>query len=220
MSTINNIAILIFSNSSLKEASEKRLHISERENREIHKTLFKHTLKTVKQTGIPYFIESNYTQKGASFADRITHAAQKTFAKGYDKIIVVGGDSPNLSSQTITRAASISDTVIGPSKDGGIYLLSINKQDFVASTFCSFSWKSSCLSAQLISFYHSAEVLPSLLDIDTDVDFKIFQFEAIENIFFCLAVFLDKPVEHVIQFVLKQIYKGAFLLRGPPEVFA
>lgn len=192
--------------------------MSEKENRKIHKILFKHTLKTVRQTGIPYFIESNYTQKGASFADRITHAAQKTFAKGYDKVIIVGGDSPNLSSQTIMCAATNSHTVIGPSKDGGIYLLSINKQDFTASTFSGFSWKSSNLSTELISFYHSAKVLPALIDIDTDVDFKAFQSEAKGTIFFSLYTLLERTFEQVIQIATKQTCKGAFLLRGPPKV--
>ncbi|NTW48772.1 MAG: DUF2064 domain-containing protein [Chlorobiales bacterium] len=64
--------------------------------------------------------------RGTTFAARITNAIKDTFALGYEKVTLVGNDCPMLSErdfQKSFRFTTDSSVVLGPAKDGGIYLI-------------------------------------------------------------------------------------------------
>jgi rSAM/selenodomain-associated transferase 1 len=71
-----------------------------------------------------------YAQQVGSDLGEKMHNAFEYVLKHYNKAIIIGTDIPDLSREIIDNAAEMleqNDIVIGPSKDGGYYLLGIKK---------------------------------------------------------------------------------------------
>lgn len=72
---------------------------------------------------------------------RMSHYFQTAFASDYSKVVLLGSDSPNLPPGTIAsafRALDSATVVLGPSEDGGYYL--IGMREFVPQVFCDIAW--------------------------------------------------------------------------------
>ena len=71
-----------------------------------------------------------YSQKGVNLGERMCNAVKWFFHKGYEKVSLVGTDSPDLPFSFLEDAFQKLDShnlVIGPSEDGGYYLIGMNK---------------------------------------------------------------------------------------------
>lgn len=69
---------------------------------------------------------TKHVQEGNSLGERMNNAFEKVFALGAKQVIIIGCDCPKISSSIIEEAFETlnqKDTVIGPAKDGGYYLL-------------------------------------------------------------------------------------------------
>ncbi len=69
-------------------------------------------------------------QKGTNLGERLSNAFGYVFKSGAKKVVVIGSDSPLLDDQLIKKAFSCldkADCVIGPSSDGGYYLLGLKR---------------------------------------------------------------------------------------------
>ncbi len=168
-------AILIFANSAEKEALEKPFFKS----RELFLELNRQVLLKVENSGIPYFWISEKEQIGRSFGERYINAIQSVFEKGYENVIAIGNDSPELQSKDLIAAKAKLDQdniILGPSKDGGYYLLGIQKKHFNHNFFLSLAWQTSKLRNDLVSYFSSKKIkiafLKSLDDIDSVPDIK------------------------------------------------
>ncbi|MDY0235398.1 MAG: TIGR04282 family arsenosugar biosynthesis glycosyltransferase [Gudongella sp.] len=78
---------------------------------------------------IPDFI-SCFPQEGQDLGDRMYNAISKVFSLGYEKVILIGSDVPQLLGIDILAAFNIlegCDLVLGPTYDGGYYLVGMNK---------------------------------------------------------------------------------------------
>ena len=113
------------------------------------------------------------SQEGDDLGIRMKNAFEKVFNSGSQKVIIVGTDIPDLSKEIVIKAFKLldsNDVVIGPSKDGGYYLLGMKKMN--AQLFEGIQYStSSVLNETLIKIkklklaYH---LLPELIDIDTE----------------------------------------------------
>lgn len=112
-------------------------------------------------------------QDGNDLGARMKNAFQKVFSHGAGKVVIVGTDIPDLNNSIIESAISLlneNDVVIGPSKDGGYYLLGMNKlhntlfEDIEFSTSSVFSETIRRIKKLGLKF----SLLPQLHDIDTE----------------------------------------------------
>lgn len=65
-------------------------------------------------------------QQGAGLGERLCHGFQSLAARGYERIVVLGSDSPHVPATAIAdafAALETHDVVLGPARDGGYYLL-------------------------------------------------------------------------------------------------
>jgi rSAM/selenodomain-associated transferase 1 len=65
-------------------------------------------------------------QEGPDFAARLWYGFQTLSRRGYDRIVVIGSDSPHLPAAWVAQAfeaLATHEVVIGPAQDGGYYLL-------------------------------------------------------------------------------------------------
>ncbi|MGJ8590951.1 MAG: TIGR04282 family arsenosugar biosynthesis glycosyltransferase [Aquaticitalea sp.] len=171
----NKIAILIFANSAQQEALAKPFKSSDL----LFDALNQETLQKVKATGLPCFQYSEKEQIGRCFAERFTNAMQSVYDKGYDTVISIGNDTPHLKSSQILKAAhqlETQDIVLGPSFDGGFYLMGLKKSIFNADTFLNLPWQTSRLSQSIFRLVAVKKIklftLEMLSDIDTISDVK------------------------------------------------
>ncbi len=170
----NKTAVLIFANSSGTDAARKGIP----QSRVLFQALNEEIVRKVKKTGLPFFLYTEELQIGTDFATRFTTAIQSIFSKGYDHIISVGNDTPNLSVGTLIASYENliqGKTVIGPSTDGGIYLLGIHKNRFDAVSFRQLPWQQQNLfqeTARLFLRRGMLHQLPRLTDIDSVSDIQ------------------------------------------------
>jgi uncharacterized protein len=67
-----------------------------------------------------------YLQEGETLGQRIEHAIQNGFKKGYGRVVLVSTDCPQLSAGDIQKAFDLlnkKQVVMGPKSDGTIYLI-------------------------------------------------------------------------------------------------
>lgn len=65
-------------------------------------------------------------QQGNNLGKRIYEAIKTVISQGYDRVIVIGSDSPTLQPDHVRKALENLETVdvcLGPSRDGGYYLI-------------------------------------------------------------------------------------------------
>lgn len=165
-------AILIFSNSAKEDAKRKSFADSQ-----LFETLTNETLNKVKKTGLPYFHFTEAQQEGQNFGTRFSNAIQTVFDKGFTNIISIGNDTPHLKTKHLNDAnkkLNNNQLVFGPSKDGGFYLMGLNKALFNTKHFSQLPWQTSALKTttlQLLSVNHiSFSLLETLVDIDSASD--------------------------------------------------
>ena len=79
-------------------------------------------------------------QEGKDLGERILHAFELAFSHHAEKVIIIGTDVPDLDADTIKEAEkklNEADLVIGPSNDGGYYLLGMKKVNLgIISKYC------------------------------------------------------------------------------------
>ena len=71
-----------------------------------------------------------FVQEGNDLGERMQHAFKQSFDSGYERVIGVGSDLPDLNAEIMTEALNKlknHDTVFGPSEDGGYYIIGMNK---------------------------------------------------------------------------------------------
>ena len=73
------------------------------------------------------------------------NAFSQAFSEGFDRVIVVGSDSPDLPEEYLGLAffgLGANDVVIGPSSDGGYYLIGFRRDAFIPDAFDQITWSS------------------------------------------------------------------------------
>lgn len=176
---LSKTAILIFANSADVESSRKVLGCNKDLQHSLFNKLNDRTFRTVQKTGLPYLIYSEKEQVGNNFGERFNHAVRDVFAKGFERVITIGNDSPELTAAQLLKANQALENgkfVLGPSCDGGFYLMGIDRESFLKTDFLKFSWQQKSLFSELIDFAFdvnlSVEKLCPLADLDRVEDLK------------------------------------------------
>ncbi|WP_350289482.1 DUF2064 domain-containing protein [uncultured Croceitalea sp.] len=169
-------AILIFANSASTEFELKPFAKSAA----LFEALNKETLVKVKKTKLPYFHFTEKEQLGTSFGERFVNAIQEVYQKGFDTIITIGNDSPQLKAAHLLEAykqLQLGKTVLGPTFDGGFYLMGLHKANFNASLFKRLPWQRFGLFNRISQLFENNNSqlfrLPVFEDIDTERDVAI-----------------------------------------------
>ncbi len=121
-----------------------------------------------------------------SLAQRIDFAVRFCFASGYRRVIIAGGDVPQLRRDVVVDALDIlrspePTVVLGPSGDGGFYLAGFNRPPQVDWTAVVEQREDAC--AQLVRAVAAARIELKLLSTIDDVDDTrdVWRLKAIRN---------------------------------------
>src|SRR5579863_5368109 len=114
-------------------------------------------------------------QAAGDLGKRIEHHFARAFARGAQRVVLVGSDSPTLPEGFVVEAfdrLSAVDAVVGPTADGGYYLIGLSRR--VPCLFDDIAWSTPAVMRQTIERFDSApcsyHVLPPWYDVDTLAD--------------------------------------------------
>ncbi|MBK0383837.1 DUF2064 domain-containing protein [Pedobacter sp. SD-b] len=204
----------------------KSFSSSKKKSAAVQRLLFFKTLSEIRKTKLDFQI-SNGKIFGEDVLNRLNGAVAQIFASGFEQIIVVGDDTPELSIQQILQADQAlknGNICIGPAKDGGTYLMAFSRSDFQKGILQNLTWHNANFRDELLENIASAhldyELLAPLEDLDTASDLSIFLSRSSINSFFRIL----KNLFFIIQkrFSTYHKYSQKFfeysLDRGPPKM--
>ena len=116
-----------------------------------------------------------FSQKGAELGEKMHNCLSNVLERGYDSCVLVGADLPLLSKEHFDSAFTAlesADVTLGPTEDGGYYLVGLKKPCVAMFTNQSYSCESVFASAVMAAQSEGFSVLPALScsDVDTADD--------------------------------------------------
>ncbi len=166
---------------------------------DLYRTFIQDILATVSSLEIPFLIAayspphyaqlvqwlgSDYEyllQHGRDLGERLQNGFTDMFKNGFQQVIALASDCPDLPPkylQTAVSSLQTHDAVIGPSLDGGYYLIGFTIDHFVPGAFESITWSTETVFRETLSRIESATqrvyVLPEWPDIDNKTDLQTF----------------------------------------------
>lgn len=119
-------------------------------------------------------------QRGTGFGERLLNAFQDARARGFDRIVAVPIDTPQIGRRHLREAflrLGTHQVVLGKSPDGGVYL--IGARGDVVRLFEGVRWRSSSVGADLIANAPGAALLAEeLADVDGRADLETLRADA------------------------------------------
>lgn len=126
--------------------------------------------------------KGNYSfglQKKGDLGNKMSYSFLESFEKGFEKIIIIGTDCPEISPELLHQAFDIldeKDAVIGPASDGGYYLLGM--KSYHPELFKNMIWSTSSVYNETTEKFKESDlsygVLEVLNDIDTEDDWNAY----------------------------------------------
>jgi rSAM/selenodomain-associated transferase 1 len=123
-------------------------------------------------------------QEGKDLGERLSNISYVLFEKGYEKIIIMDSDSPNLPTNHIFTAMKNldnADMVLGPCEDGGYYLVGLSLH--VPEIFMDIPWstsevteitkeraKASCKNITMLEKWYDVDTKEDLLRLKNDLE--------------------------------------------------
>lgn len=171
---LENTAVLLFARSAEAEVQAKRVLPNARAgtNCRLWHELNSYAAQTARNAGMPVFHVSETEQFGSTFGARLQHAFAQVFALGFKRVLAIGNDCMQLTPAALRKAASQAPTkaVLGPARDGGVYLLGLTQAQFRTLPFNAISWQSNRVLGELQACLQHTALLQTLSDIDSAGD--------------------------------------------------
>jgi uncharacterized protein len=219
---LNNTAILVFSRTAQAEATEKKLLFSNQKAESVAALMIEYTRKIVHKTSLSYYFITEKQQIGANFGEKLANAFETVFSKGFDNVIAIGNDCLTLTSkQLITAAQELENTpsVLGPTSDGGVYLMGFKKEAFSKEVFKNIDWQTENVFLQLSILNKNIKILPLLSDIDSAFDLTQ-QLNSInttlKKAILSIISEINNCIKKLISTIVLKVYLSLKSLRAPP----
>lgn len=127
-----------------------------------------------------------FPQQGDDLGTRLEQAFQSAFSRGAPKAVAIGSDTPHITPVVIERAFSSlerADLVLGPTADGGYYLIGLKEP--CSFLFQEISWSTVDVLRQTLERARQRGLkiatLPTLFDVDTISDLRKLAGLSVEN---------------------------------------
>jgi rSAM/selenodomain-associated transferase 1 len=118
-------------------------------------------------------------QKGNDLGERMKNSFVSAFSRGFQRVVLIGSDSPDLPCELLRKAfvaLRTHEVVLGPSFDGGYYLIGFRDDTFLPLVFEGISWGSTTVFQSTMEGIKNAgcnvSLLPAWGDVDTIADVK------------------------------------------------
>ena len=168
-------AILLFTRLAGEEAAHKRF--GNGPDAAVAAQLIAQTTATARQAGVDFLHIGTGQQGGHMFGQRLVSALNYGFGLGYERLVIIGNDCPQLTPARLRQAVAgleTADAVLGPDLAGGVYLLGVNRAFFAAEAWAALPWQTATLHQALRRCLRHAGAtvrrLRPLADVNNDHD--------------------------------------------------
>lgn len=120
-----------------------------------------------------------FPQSDGDLGTRMAHVFETLFRRGHQKAVLIGGDLPPVPLAYFDHAFEVlsgaeARAVLGPSRDGGYYLVGLNRR--LPEIFRTMTWSHDRVLAQTVARLAALEIpvhqLPLWFDVDTPDDIE------------------------------------------------
>ena len=114
-----------------------------------------------------------WCQSGENLGQRMEYAFVRAFETGMDRALLIGTDIPDLPGRIIEEALTAltsHDAVIGPSADGGYYLIGFTARGFLPAIFDGIRWGQADVFARTMEIFNSHKRSVHCLPVWQDID--------------------------------------------------
>ena len=127
-------------------------------------------------------------QRGDGFGERLLGAAEDILACGFGAVCLIDGDSPTLPAEALRSAVEAlgrpgDRVVLGPSEDGGYYLIGLKRAH--AAPFHGIAWSTETVYAETVRGVRGAGLelveLPVWYDVDDAASLAVLEAELLEG---------------------------------------
>lgn len=179
------------------------------------------------QSGLPFYVVDSNGQHGHTFGERLHQAMASFFDLGFAKVLVIGNDCAELQATDINQAAALLQNkaaVFGPARDGGVYLLGLDKTVFTQKRgFTHINWQTASVLTELQVWCGDQETItlsPVYADLDSIQDLRYAFFKKLlpaPLLAVVAAIFATIQYDYLsfIFLVISQ-FTTSFSFRGPP----
>lgn len=217
-------AILFFTRSGQEEIQHKTFHSNHQTAYRVAEHLIKRTRTVLQAANYPVFEVDSAKQQGITPNARFDSAMNLIFEQGFEKIIAVGNDCPQLTTSDIKKAADLLETrslVLGPDLRGGTYLFAIRKSEYKSQLVLSLPWGSSQflnrmlhqMDLQQVAFLDTLSDVNGLLD---DLQKAATQIRKALLKAFLLLFYPDQPSSNNLTLSTIE-FRVSRISRGPPQ---
>lgn len=232
MRQISKIALLVFIRDAHDEARIKPIFKNDMSrNNQLYTYLNQRITTVAKESKLDFYVISTQQQKGDEFAERFKNAFKSIFEMGYDAVISVGNDVPQVNGATIDQVVNgfeSHDVVIGKTTSNGAYTVGLTKYAFSKCDFEAVDWSSNNVvrsiekrSNQQESSYLQLESV--YFEINTHDDLRLFiQFVkqcgiTFQGVLFLIGLFYGKhEIDFRNQSIINLLASSSFEIRGSP----
>ena len=196
---VSKACVLLFVKYPAKGEVKVRLtsHIKQEVVAELYRNFVLDLLSTLTQSRIPFLVVydpthtlqrfeewlgTNYEyipQKGSNLGERLNHGFVEAFSREFQCVLALASDIPDLPVDVLLKACEAlktEDVIIGPSPDGGYYLIGFQRETFLSKTFEGITWSSDKVLNETLSQLkmgdRSVQFLPLWSDVDTYEDLQ------------------------------------------------
>lgn len=192
--------------------------------------LIQHTLQEAYASTLPVLRLFTGSQHGETFGERFANAIESGFEAGFERLIICGTDTPDLTSEQFLSVAAKLNThqlILGPSADGGVYLIGIHRQAYNRKSFLEIPWLTARVCDALVAYAHKSTCTVTLEQTTHDIDDgrAIWNWfgNTKPNWFSALLCSILESSKNRMPVLLQQVYIDtspslSFSRRGPPNV--
>ncbi len=127
-----------------------------------------------------YKFKGIFNQRGSDLGEKFINAFNDRFKDGYEKVVIIGSDSPTIPIEYIKKAfqeLGKNDFVFGPCTDGGYYLVGARRLH--KQIFRDIPWDTSEVLNKTLDKLYAGKIKFSLLpfwyDVDDIDDFRFYK---------------------------------------------
>lgn len=169
----HHTAVLFFSLPDSIEAGRKTVA---RQSATVWRAMRALTQAKVHASGLPLLNSNRLIDHRGTFGQQISAALAAAFAQGYDHIICIGNDCPDLSVADLRRAAhALADRQlpIGADRRGGVYMVGFSREQFDAGALTQLPWQTDALADALCAYFNQWNAAITELSVRADVNIRI-----------------------------------------------
>jgi len=186
-------------------------------------------LHTAERTDLPVFLINSDQQRGYTFGQKLSYAIEDVMSYGFDHVITIGNDTSGLNTKDLLKASQKvqqGEMVLGPSQDGGIYLLGLSKSQFDQGAISTIRWESGEVWSDLKGYACKRKSLVTELSLKRDLDtandlhffFRLGGSKTLLGRFISFLHSSKVSISETIQCQLTQSGRSNIGLRAPPIV--